>query len=195
MYMLPHHTDGAATRGGRCAACTLRPSCLPEVLADGEVMRLEQAIVRRCRVARDDVLLRTGEPAGSLYAVRSGHFKCTQLNQRGVQHVTGFPLAGDVLGLDSFGTGMHASSAIALEDSAVGEISLARLRELLPRMPRLRRGAIAPDKGAIELTGRAALARGDYMPPEGGASPRTPVVTTRDWATGSETRRTSWQTF
>jgi CRP/FNR family transcriptional regulator len=115
----------------------LRTLCLPDHLTDGELSRFAQVIARRRRLLRDDVLYRMGECAGTLYAVRFGHFKTVQLDRRGDLHVTGFQMAGELLAMDSLGTGMHASSAIALEDSEVCEIPYARLLELLPQMPRL----------------------------------------------------------
>lgn len=121
----------------RCAVCAVRSLCLPENLTESEVCRFEQAIVRRRRVPRDDVLYRTGDPAGALYAVHFGHLKTFQLDQRGAQHLTGFQMAGDLLALDSLGTGIHASTAVALEDCEVCEIPYARLQELLVQMPRL----------------------------------------------------------
>lgn len=138
MHTLLHQAAPAVrSSAARCAMCALRSLCLPEGLTDGEVARLEQAVARRRRVLREDVLFRMGDTAAMLYAVRFGHFKSVQTDRRGDGHVTAFQMGGDLLGLDSFGTGVHASSAIALEDSEVCEISLARLEQLLPQIPRL----------------------------------------------------------
>ena len=102
------------------------------------MLRARIAIIgRRRRVLRDDVLFRMGESAGMLYAVRFGHFKSVQTDRRGDQHITGFQMAGELLGMDSIGTGQHASTAIALEDSEVCEIPYAKLQELLVQIPRL----------------------------------------------------------
>jgi CRP/FNR family transcriptional regulator len=46
-------------------------------------------------------------------------------------------MAGELLGIDSIGTGQHASTAIALEDSEVCEIPYAKLQDLLVQIPRL----------------------------------------------------------
>lgn len=133
------HTERAVSRPAvaRCGQCAFRELCLPESLSDGEVGRLEQLIGRRRRVLRDDVLFRAGANGGMLYAVRFGHFKSVQRDRRGVEHITGFQMAGDMLGIDSIGTGQHASTVIALEDSEVCEISYDKLQELLAEMPRL----------------------------------------------------------
>jgi CRP/FNR family transcriptional regulator len=88
-------------------------------------------------VVRDQQLFRMGEPGLCLYVLRFGHVKTTQADRRGASHVTGFQMAGDLLGMDALGNGLHASAAMALEDGEVCEIPYARLRMLLPDAPRL----------------------------------------------------------
>lgn len=121
----------------RCAVCAFRSLCLPESLGSDDVRRIEQLASRRRRLLRDDVLYHMGDPGGTLYAIRLGHFKSMQTDRRGYQHVTGFPMAGDLLAMDSIGTGIHASTAVALEDSEVCEIPYARLLAAMADMPGL----------------------------------------------------------
>lgn len=121
----------------RCALCPLRSPCLPESLSADDLARIEQLVARRRRVLREDVLYRMGDRGGTLYAIRLGHFKSLQADRRGGQHLTGFQMAGELLGMDALGTGLHGSTAVALEDSEVCEIPYARLLELMPRMPGL----------------------------------------------------------
>jgi CRP/FNR family transcriptional regulator len=121
---------------GKCAGCRFRELCLPVGLNENEVGRLDQIIVRR-RVARDEPLFRTGQPFNSLHAVHFGHFKTAQVNLRGQQQVTGFQMAGDVLGLDAIGSGLHSCTAVALDDAEVCEIPYAKLNELFSQVPAL----------------------------------------------------------
>ena len=128
----------AATAGpNKCAVCSFKKLCLPLGLDDADVVRLDQIIGRRRRVQRDETLYRMDQPFGSLYAVRFGHFKTAQVNLRGEQQITGFQMAGDLLGMDAIGTGRHACSAVALEDSEVCEIPFGRLQELFAQVPQL----------------------------------------------------------
>jgi CRP/FNR family transcriptional regulator len=135
----------AAANGGsppvpaRCGLCTFNKLCLPQGLEAGDMGRLEKIISRRHRVLRDEQLYSTGQSFGSLYAVRLGHFKTTQVSRRGEQQITGFHMAGDLLGMEAIGAGVHSCSAVALEDSEVCEIPFARLQELLCEMPTLMR--------------------------------------------------------
>ncbi len=128
-----------AAKSGKvnCTLCSFNRFCLPQGLADSDVARLDQIIARRRRVARDEQLFSMGASFGSLYAVRLGHFKTAQVNIHGEQQVTGFHMAGDLLGMDAIGSGLHNCSATALEDSEVCEIPFNRLQELVMQTPSL----------------------------------------------------------
>lgn len=132
--------DGArvagATGSGKCTTCAYRDLCLPPGLGELDLGRIEQVVGCRRRVARDDVLFRAGDPFGNLYAVRFGHFMTCRIDQRGERYITGFQMAGELLGLDALG-GDHACTAIALEDSEVCEIPYARLRGMLAESPEM----------------------------------------------------------
>jgi CRP/FNR family transcriptional regulator len=51
--------------------------------------------------------------------VRAGTFKSVMVGAAGDEHVTGFQVGGDVLGVDGLARQRHESTAIALEDSEV----------------------------------------------------------------------------
>lgn len=121
-----------------CAQCSMHQLCLPMGLEDADIVRLDQIIGRRRRVARDERLYAAGEPFRNLYAVRFGHFKTFQVNAGGEAHITGFQMAGELLGMDAL-SGTHHCDAVALEDSEVCEIPFARLEELFGEVPALLR--------------------------------------------------------
>ena len=73
----------------------------------------------------------------NLYAIRLGHFKTFQVSPAGEQQVTGFQMAGELLGMDAISTEHHHCDAMALEDSEVCEIPFARLEELFGTIPSL----------------------------------------------------------
>lgn len=122
-----------------CAGCSMHQLCLPMGLDDAEMLRLDQIIGRRRRIKRDQSLYRVGDTFGTLYAIRLGHFKTFQINSNGSQQITGFQMAGELLGMDAIGTGHHQCEAVALEDSEVCEIPFNRLEELFQDMPVLLR--------------------------------------------------------
>lgn len=122
-----------------CANCSLHQLCLPMGLNESDIGRLDQIIGKRRRVARDEPLYRMGDRFENLYAIRFGHFKTCQTNPGGEQQITGFQMAGELLGMDAISSDAHHCDAIALEDSEVCEIPFARLEELFSHIPTLLR--------------------------------------------------------
>ncbi|ALK99606.1 transcriptional regulator [Massilia sp. WF1] len=123
--------------GGKCGQCAYRTLCLPLGLTENEMTRLESAIGCRRRVARGAPLFRAGQAFGNLFAVRFGHFMTCRSDHRGKRYITGFQMAGDLLGMDAIGNGEHASTALALEDSEVCEIPYERLRQVMAEIPKV----------------------------------------------------------
>ena len=122
-----------------CSTCSMRQLCLPMDLSETDMYRLDQIIGRRRRIPRDGVLYRMNDPFTNLYAVRLGHFKTSQINTGGTQQITGFQMAGELLGMDAISTDRHHCEAVALEDSEVCEIPFAQLEELFVDIPTLLR--------------------------------------------------------
>jgi len=121
-----------------CATCSMHQLCLPMGLEDADITRLDQIIGRRRRLERDERLYGVGEPFRNLYAVRFGHFKTYQVNAAGEAQITGFQMAGELLGMDAI-SGTHHCDAVALESSEVCEIPFARLEDLFGEVPALLR--------------------------------------------------------
>lgn len=107
-------------------------------LDDADMNRLDQIIGRR-RVARGETLYRVNDPFKHLYAIRVGHFKSYQINMDGSQQITGFQMAGELLGMDAISTDQHHCNVAALEDSEVCEIPFHQLEELFGVIPTLLR--------------------------------------------------------
>lgn len=99
------------------------------------MLRLDQIISRRRKIPRDGTLYRMGDTFANLYAIRLGHFKTYQVNAGGGQQITGFQMAGELLGMDAISTDRHHCDAVALEDSEVCEIPFTRLEELFSEIP------------------------------------------------------------
>ena len=113
----------------KCSACNLRDLCLPRELASEEVIAFSDVVATRKRIKRGDTLYRNGEDFGAIYAVRTGFFKSSVVLEDGRDQVTGFHMAGEIVGMDGIGTDHHMSDVIALEDSEVCIIPYGRLEE------------------------------------------------------------------
>ena len=122
-----------------CSSCNLRELCLPVGLSNDNLERLDGMVATRRTVARGDTLFRTGEPFESLFAVRTGFFKTCISSEDGRDQVTGFQMAGELLGLDGIGTDSHTCDAVALEDSQVCVIPYGQLEELSREFTELQR--------------------------------------------------------
>lgn len=122
-----------------CSTCSLRELCLPVGLSSDDMRRLDTLVLLRRPVKRGEYLFRAGDPFESLYAVRAGFFKTKLLLEDGREQVTGFQMAGELIGLDGIGTERHTCDAVALEDSEVCAIPFERLEHLSRDMEVLQR--------------------------------------------------------
>ena len=120
-----------------CSTCSLRELCLPVGLNHEEVSKLDELVFLRRTVKRGDYLFRAGDPFDSLYAARTGFFKTKLLLEDGREQVTGFHMAGELMGLDGIGPERHTCDAVALEDSEVCVIPFQRLEGLSREMEAL----------------------------------------------------------
>jgi len=122
-----------------CQNCSISELCLPFSLNDQELDTLDNIIDRKRPIHKGDNLFQDGETLQSLYAVRSGTFKTFTVNEQGEEQITGFHLAGDLLGFDAIANTEHPSFAQALETAMVCEIPYNTLDSLSNAMPKLKK--------------------------------------------------------
>jgi len=122
-----------------CSGCNLRELCLPVGLSQAELERIDPMVASRRTLKRGELLFRDGDRFEAIYAVRTGFFKTRVSSEDGRDQVTGFQMAGELLGLDGIGSERHACDAVALEDSQVCQIPYARLEELSLAVTELQR--------------------------------------------------------
>jgi CRP/FNR family transcriptional regulator len=122
-----------------CSSCNLRELCLPVGFSKPELDRLDSLVTLRRSVPRGEALFRNGDGFDAMYAVRTGFFKTRVLSEDGREQITGFQMAGELLGLDGICDNAHTCDAVALEDSQVCVISYGHLEELSREFPELQR--------------------------------------------------------
>ena len=121
-----------------CSSCNLRELCMPvSTMSSEELRRLDELVALRRRTLKGETLFSASDRFEALYAIRTGTFKTRVTTSDGRDQVTGFMMAGELLGLDGIGSGQHACDAVALEDSDVCVIPYARLEELSREFPLL----------------------------------------------------------
>jgi CRP/FNR family transcriptional regulator len=113
-----------------CSGCNLRELCLPLGMSDDQLSRMDALVATRRNVQRGDALFRVGDAFAALFAVRTGFFKTRVSSEDGRDQVTGFQMAGELLGLDGIGADRHTCDAVALEDSQVCVIPFHQLEDL-----------------------------------------------------------------
>lgn len=120
-----------------CQQCGIYKLCLPMGLSKGEMDQLDGIIQRRRPVEKGEYLYRSGDEFTSVYALRTGSFKSFLMYEDGEEHIIGFKLPGDLLGLSGINGGHYTNSAKALETCSVCEIPFERLESLCQQLPEL----------------------------------------------------------
>ena len=113
-----------------CSRCNLRELCLPISLSEDDTDRLDNLIGGGRKLKRGQHLYRAGDPFEFLFAVKRGFFKTNVLTEDGRDQVTGFQMAGEILGMDGISIEVHSCNAVALEDSEVCPIPFTELENL-----------------------------------------------------------------
>ncbi|WP_043118443.1 fumarate/nitrate reduction transcriptional regulator Fnr [Pseudacidovorax intermedius] len=122
-----------------CSNCNLRELCMPVGLSPEELQRLDSLVTTRRKVRRKELLFHNGEQFVSLYAIRTGVFKTRITSEDGRDQVTGFQMAGEIIGLDGIVNDRHTCDAVALEDSEVCVMPFDRIEELSREVSALQR--------------------------------------------------------
>lgn len=122
-----------------CSNCNLRELCMPLGLSNTELERLDGVVANRRKVKRGGLLFRNGEKFQSLFAIRTGFFKTCIASEDGRDQVTGFQMAGEIIGLDGIMNDQHSCDAIALEDAEVCVMPFDRVEELSREITSLQR--------------------------------------------------------
>ena len=103
---------------------------MPLGLSEDELNLIDDMVAARRTVKRGSLLFRNGEKFTSLYAIRTGFFKTCVASEDGRDQVTGFQMAGEVVGLDGIVNDYHTCDAVALEDAEVCVMPFDRIEEL-----------------------------------------------------------------
>ncbi len=122
-----------------CSTCNWRELCMPLGLNDDEMKRIDEVVATRRKIARGETLFRNGEKFNALYAIRTGFFKTCISSEDGRDQVTGFQMAGEIIGLDGIVSDQHTCDAVALEDAEVCVMTFDRIEELSREINALQR--------------------------------------------------------
>ncbi|MBI4989129.1 MAG: fumarate/nitrate reduction transcriptional regulator Fnr [Rhodocyclales bacterium] len=144
-----------------CAQCGVYQLCLPLGLHQADLTLLESIVKRKETYKRGQLLFRSGERFDFIYAIRSGSVKTYVGAPDGRVQITGFHIAGELLGLSALESGHYSCEARALETTSVCKVEAERLGELAQRIPsiqyqmlKIMSGHIRQDEELILLLGK-----------------------------------------
>jgi CRP/FNR family transcriptional regulator len=112
---------------------------MPVGLDTEDMQKLDSIVATRKHVKQGQMLFSNGDPFASLYAIRTGFFKTCISNEDGREQVTGFQMAGEIIGLDGIVSDHHSCNAVALEDAEVCVMPFANVEDLSREFPVLQR--------------------------------------------------------
>lgn len=122
-----------------CSNCNLRELCMPVGFNTEEMKKLDEVVEKRRRVKQGELLFNSGDTFTSLYAIRTGFFKTCVTSEDGREQVTGFQMAGEIIGMDGIVSDRHNCNAVALEDAEVCVMPFAMVEDLSRELPALQR--------------------------------------------------------
>lgn len=110
-----------------------------------------------------DLIFREGDPFAAIAAVRAGTVKTFVVDNSGDEHVLGFFLPGEVIGLNAIHPARYPCNAVALDTVSLCRFSFPRMAVLAGRMPGLQNQLF---RLLSQDIGKAALLAGDYSADE-----------------------------
>jgi CRP/FNR family transcriptional regulator len=120
-----------------CTQCGVYQLCLPLGLHQADMTLLESVVKRKDIYKRGQLLFKPGDRFDYIYAIRSGSVKTYVCTPDGRVQITGFHIAGELLGLSALASGRYSSEARALETTSVCRVDAERLDGLAQQIPSL----------------------------------------------------------
>ena len=158
---LLHPVPQPACEPVSCDNCGIYQLCLPLGLDQADLSLLDSVIKRKEIYRRGEVLFRPGEALDYVYAIRSGSVKTYVSTGDGRVQITGFHIAGELLGLSALASRQFSSEASALETVSVCKVEISRLDEVAQKIPsiqyqmlRIMSGQIRQDEELMLLLGK-----------------------------------------
>lgn len=118
-----------------CKDCGVYRLCPPLGLGQDDTTLLDSIIKRKQVYRRGEVLYSVGQTFENVYAIRGGSVKTYVYTDDGRMQITGFHIAGELLGLNDIDSNVYSCEARALESTSVCEVSIERFQEMVERIP------------------------------------------------------------
>lgn len=118
------------TKKIECANCRAFSSCISATLSEDELLPFENNLLQRIKLKKGRSIYLKGISSESFHIVRLGFLKTTLMLKNGEQHVLGFKMEGDILGLENLKNNSHQVSVTALEDTILCSFNISSLHKI-----------------------------------------------------------------
>jgi CRP/FNR family transcriptional regulator len=124
-----------AMRLNFCSTCAFSQACLSQGMDKSALMDLHVLVEHVGPIHAGDHVFREGDPFDAIAAVRAGTVKTYVVDRDGHEHVLGFHLPGEVIGLNAIDEEHYPCNAVALDTVMLCRFSFRRSRCWPPAFP------------------------------------------------------------
>ena len=142
-----------------CSTCAFSQACMAQGMDKAGLMDLHVLVEHVGPLRAGDHVFREGDPFEAIAAVRAGTVKTYTIDRDGHEHVLGFHLPGEVIGLNAIDGDRYPCNAVALDTVMLCRFSFPRISVLAARLPGLQQHLFRLMSRDI---GNAALLAGDW---------------------------------
>jgi CRP/FNR family transcriptional regulator len=142
-----------------CTTCAFSQACMDEGMDKSALMELHVLVEHVGPLHAGEHIFREGDPFEAIAAVRAGTVKTYVVDRDGHEHVLGFHLPGEVIGLNAIDGDTYPCNAVALDTVMLCRFSFPKIATLASRLPGLQKQLFRLLSRDI---GRAALLAGDW---------------------------------
>jgi CRP/FNR family transcriptional regulator len=142
-----------------CSTCAFSQACLDEGMDKAALGELHMLVEHVGPLHAGDHVFREGDPFEAIAAVRAGTVKTYVVDRDGREHVLGFHLPGEVIGLNGIDGDYYPCNAVALDTVMLCRFSFPKISILATRLPGLQQHLFRLMSRDI---GSASLLAGDY---------------------------------
>jgi CRP/FNR family transcriptional regulator len=153
--------DGDALRF--CSTCAFSQACLSQGMDKNALMDLHMLVEHVGPLHAGDHVFREGDTFEAIAAVRAGTVKTYTIDREGREHVLGFHLPGEVIGLNAIDDEHYPCNAVALDTVMLCRFSFPKISVLAMQVPGLQQHLFRLLSRDI---GNAALLSGDWTADE-----------------------------
>lgn len=146
-----------------CSTCAFSQACLDQGMDKSGLQDLHLLVEHVGPLHAGDHVFREGDPFEAIAAVRAGTVKTYSIDRDGREHVLGFHLPGEVIGLDAIDGDTYPCNAVALDTVMLCRFSFPKISVLATRVPGLQKQLFRLLSRDI---GRAAMLAGDWTADE-----------------------------